>query len=1582
MLAFLGSAVAVVLGGCLGGDGGEEGLTWAKSYGTEDGEEIAYAIDQTDDDGDGEKDDGFIVAGSMETGSTDVWLVKLDGFGNVKWSKTYGEQSNEVAYAVRQTPDGGFVAAGFTDSFGEGGKDAWVIRVDAEGEFCAVGCWQRTFSTAGDDVARSVETTADGGSVLAGSTARDGAVDDGWVLKLSAAGVTQVFRVFPGRPASSAYEAPDGGLIVAGAADGLGSWVYRLDSQGNVCAAGCWQQEIALSVGSDQEQVLYESRGIESIAPSPDGGWVVAGMGVRFLDAIWVLKLAEDGSTEWSNTFSGRGGDSLGFSVSPAIDGGYGVAGMTRAFGGGGQCEAEPCANVWMLKLDDGGDVEWERTYGGALEDVGHALRATSDGGFVVAGVTDSISGSPDFWVLKTDDEGEIAATCPAGIGAESQADVDTPLDVLRQGGIAGSLTLVLADTTSIQPVSSNDFVVTRQCAGTVEHELTVTVSGEGTVSSSPLGLACGPNATCVVPVAGGTDVTLGALPALGWQLVGFGGECGPDGAVTVDTDRSCTVDFERKPGIWVLSVDVEGEGTVTSDPLGIDCGDTCAAEVAAGQVQLTAAVPRFWRFVAWGGDCAGTAPTTSVVMTSDRSCSATLELNASTVTIVNETPEGGRLISGIGHNCGTRLDDILSREASANDCTQLSDRPAVTFLAQPLDRRSYDLLRWGGDCAGSDLQARVELTNADGSFRDANCTARFFRHALTLANITITPEDPLTHEVIRFDASESAVVYRDPNDRTVEADIVFFGWDLDGDGVFDVTGDRDTARIVEHAYPAPERPFGATGTPPSLHSYDVTLRVTRVAQRLPREQLTQERTLTVTVGEFLELSVFKAGGGSGTVRSRDGLQGIDCGTACLRQYPMAGLPAANRTITIILDPTPDADSAFAGWGGWGRNDPCPSGRGVTLNPTDGVRKSCTALFRPSGGGGGGILTVFIAGDGGGQVLPPRPLGIWCGNTAFCASYPQRTTVSLTAQADPGSEFARWSGDCAGRDPSITFNVAQGLLTCTATFNEIRSQETLTIVKAGTGDGTVTAALGIDCGLDCQEDYVRGLGVTFTAAPDSGSGFVGWGNDCTAGGFNLVEDARAITTRIFVARTTTCTATFTSLSPQTPAPNVLEVFRVGIVFGNVTSLDPAHGIDCGTDCREEFDPTQPVTVTLVAHDDPATGARFLTWIACDQEVGNQCTITVDRTRNATAFYAPTPAPPPQIVQTFELTISKTGSGSGTVTSSPPGIDCGTACSAPFEEDTAVALLAAPDAGSTFDGLSGDAGCASGSVTIDAAHSCVATFTELPAVSTLTVEKDGAGTGTVTSFPAGIDCGTDCSESYVAGQTIELTATPDPDSLFVEWNGSLADLAITGMTVSPARADVGEEVTWTIEVTNYGPHRAGSVAVHTLASAFSSLTSLPSGLPPEVSFVSASASQGSCTPPFGSITVLVCSIGGVDVGATASLTVVVTVDRPSMPVVQGLQMVSNGALILSEDPAAVDPDRSNDVASADLLLFPATGYDLAITSFEATPDQPALGGDITYTITATNFGPQAAPNVIISTLRNDTRVPGYPGGSAP
>jgi uncharacterized repeat protein (TIGR01451 family) len=331
------------------------------------------------------------------------------------------------------------------------------------------------------------------------------------------------------------------------------------------------------------------------------------------------------------------------------------------------------------------------------------------------------------------------------------------------------------------------------------------------------------------------------------------------------------------------------------------------------------------------------------------------------------------------------------------------------------------------------------------------------------------------------------------------------------------------------------------------------------------------------------------------------------------------------------------------------------------------------------------------------------------------------------------------------------------------------------------------------------------------------------------------------------------------------------VAKDGTGTGTVTS-DPA-GIDCGTTCSALFAEGSQVTLTVT----PDADSTFTGWTG-DCTGTDPCQLTMDADHSVSATFDLAPV-------THTLTVAKDGTGTGTVTSDPAGIDCGTTCSAEFAEGSLVTLTATPDADSSFTGWSGDCtGTGPCQLTMGADHSATATFGLVVVDRSLTVAKDGTGTGTVTSDPAGIDCGTTCSALFAEGSQVTLTATPDADSTFTGWTGDCTgtdpcqltmgvdhSVGATFGAISTTQADLrlsldapnkvktGQRLTYTITVKNLGPDTATGVIV---------TDQLPSG----VAFVSAVSLRGTCDQAGGTVS---CDLGSLANRKRAVVSIVVT-----------------------------------------------------------------------------------------------------------
>jgi len=289
-----------------------------------------------------------------------------------QWNKTFGGAADDSAYSVQQTSDGGFILAGTTHSYGTG-FDAWLIKTDSNGNEQ----WNRTYG--GPAHAYSVQQTSDRGYILSGLL-----YSDGFLIKTDENGNEQWNKIFDGKWAESVQQTSDGGFILA--ANTVQSpvvpiWLIKTDENGN---EQWWSRTLGTGF-------------VKSVQQTSDGGFVLAGYrGSYWADAL-LIKTDINGNEQWNKTYGGKLEERAN-SVQQTSDGGFIIAGTTQS--------DDTKSDVWLIKTDINGNELWNKTFGDTEGDGANSVKQTSDGGFILAGSTNSYgTGKLDAWLIKVGEE-------------------------------------------------------------------------------------------------------------------------------------------------------------------------------------------------------------------------------------------------------------------------------------------------------------------------------------------------------------------------------------------------------------------------------------------------------------------------------------------------------------------------------------------------------------------------------------------------------------------------------------------------------------------------------------------------------------------------------------------------------------------------------------------------------------------------------------------------------------------------------------------------------------------------------------------------------------------------------------------------------------------------------------------------------------------------------------------------------------------------------------------------------------------------------------------------------------------------
>ncbi len=309
-------------------------MEWENTYGGNNDDE-GHSVQQT-------SDGGYIIAGltnSFGAGLKDVYLIKTDSLGIMQWERTFGGANDDEGYSVLQTNDGGFIVGGVTSSFSNGGRDVFLVKTDASGNFL----WQKNLGGLSSDGAWDIQHTSDDGFIIAGWTFSHGPgfLGNAWLVKTDSLGNEQWNKAFGGTDVDRAYsvqQTTDGGYVLTGYTDSFGAGLYdmlliKTDNVGNQV----WMKTFG-GTGRDYGH---------SVQQTMDGGFIAAGYTLSFGaggDDMHVVKTDANGNEQWSKTYGGSSSD-VAYGIRETSDGGYIITGHTLSSGAG-------VHDVWLIRVD------------------------------------------------------------------------------------------------------------------------------------------------------------------------------------------------------------------------------------------------------------------------------------------------------------------------------------------------------------------------------------------------------------------------------------------------------------------------------------------------------------------------------------------------------------------------------------------------------------------------------------------------------------------------------------------------------------------------------------------------------------------------------------------------------------------------------------------------------------------------------------------------------------------------------------------------------------------------------------------------------------------------------------------------------------------------------------------------------------------------------------------------------------------------------------------------------------------------------------------------------------------------------
>ena len=364
---------------------------WDKRFGGSYAEELTAVLSTSDG--------GYLLGGWSESGLegdksqatqgySDYWVVKINSSGVKVWDKRFGGVGSEILQTIVPTNDGGYLLAGYSDSGASGDRtdatrgswDYWVVKIDDTG----TKLWDKRCGGTSQDLLYSAIATPDGGFLLGGSSAK----------------ATNTLTTFPDGDKSQATQ---------GYTD---YWVIKINSTGTKE----WDKRFGGTLSDE----------LKSLAITSDGGYLLGGysesetggdktQASQGSNDYWLVKINATGTKLWDYRFGGTDSDIL-LDMVANTDGSFVLMGLSHSGISGNRTQtSQGTADYWLVKINSAGTKQWDYRFGGTNSDIANSIKSQSDGGYIIAGTsqsalngdkTEASQGFADYWIVKIDDNG------------------------------------------------------------------------------------------------------------------------------------------------------------------------------------------------------------------------------------------------------------------------------------------------------------------------------------------------------------------------------------------------------------------------------------------------------------------------------------------------------------------------------------------------------------------------------------------------------------------------------------------------------------------------------------------------------------------------------------------------------------------------------------------------------------------------------------------------------------------------------------------------------------------------------------------------------------------------------------------------------------------------------------------------------------------------------------------------------------------------------------------------------------------------------------------------------------------------